>query len=72
MAKLEMVTLPKAMYEDLESKATRLNRILHTLASSAADLKGVTITAVITSPPTGVNAKKILTAVTNLVRIASE
>lgn len=72
MAKDDNVTIPRAMYEDMEGKCIELLAIKTVLKDSSEVFKDYVITAVITSPPSGSSANRILTEVRHLVAVAQK
>lgn len=63
----EQVKLPKAMLDILEEQAIELKELKDVLSNAARVLKNYQITAVVTAPPSGRDAPRILQAVQALV-----
>lgn len=72
MVKVDMVQVPRAVYEELEEKAIRLSTIETVLKDSGEVLKPFEIKAIMTAPPTGPHAAKVLAAVVHLANIAKK
>lgn len=66
------VKIPSAVYDELERKAVRLHQLETALATVEKKLRGYTILAVTTDPPSGGSAYRIASLVRDLVSIAQE
>jgi len=69
---VEIVKLPKAMLDHLEEQAKEYAVMKEMVVQVARALQGYKIIAVVTEPPSGPNASRILEAVNGLATLVSE
>lgn len=68
----EYVRVPEGLYRLLERRAGRATELEQEMIKASVVLTHFQITGVITSPPTGEDARAVLSAVNSLVLLAKE